>query len=90
MQTPCPYVHVEPGCDADDPFVKVEVDPQETDDSVWLRPAVADLAREHSQMVRCLEMGLMNLRVRLITDAPDIEQHIEETFAQLLQIARER
>lgn len=44
---------------------------------------------ERSVMSRALQLGLENLRVRMICDAPNIGEHIETTFEHLLHIAQE-
>jgi hypothetical protein len=79
-----------------------ERDPHTAHDNEWLCPQSTEPAEagmgpgpgaieptgEHSLMHRALQMGLQSLRVRLVTDAPNIEEHIEETFQVLLQLAR--
>jgi hypothetical protein len=83
--------------------MEVGKDPYAADDNAWIDPPAGDLVGERahlnpgatepggesSVMLRALQLGLRNLRMRLLTDAPNIEQHIEETFDLLLELARE-
>ena len=84
-------------------MIEMMVDPHTAHDSAWLNPGsilpkrermcpatgANEPTAERSTMLSALQYSLRNLQERVIDDAPNIGEHIEETFQLLMQQARE-